>query len=677
MNKFEAKKRAEKLKKLINRHRYLYHVLDRQEISDEALDSLKHELVGLEQNFPELITADSPTQRVGGKPLDKFLKIKHRVRQWSFDDVFTEDEIREFDARLKRMLAKTGGNALGKELEYTCELKIDGFKIVLTYENGFLKTAATRGDGLVGEDVTQNVKTIESVPLKTEKEFDAVVEGEIWMGKREFERLNAERKKKGEPLFANPRNVAAGSIRQLDPKVAASRKLDSFMYDLTILGTAASDGLRRPETQYEELELLRKLGFKVNPHFKLCGDIEEVIAFWREWAKKRDKTDYWIDGIVVKLNKVEWQKKLGYTGKSPRFAIAFKFPAEQAATVVEDIQIQVGRTGALTPVAHLRPVTVAGSVVSRATLHNEDEIKRLDVRVGDTVIIQKAGDVIPDIVKVVREMRDGGERIFKMPRKCPMCGALAEREEGSPIVRCPNKKCATRHRRALHYFVSKRGFDIEGMGPKVVDALLDSGVITDAADIFDLKEGDVSPLERFAEKSAENLIKSISARKEISLPRFITALGVLHVGERTARALSEKFGSIEKLREASLKELELVDDVGAVVAKSVYDWFRDEYNKKFLNKLLDRVKIKPLGHRVSKFGKLKGKKFVLTGSLKSMPRDEAKEKIIALGGEVAASVSKNTDFVVAGKDPGSKYERTKQLGVKTLNEKEFLDIIKI
>jgi len=674
MNKSDAKKRIEKLKKLINRHRYLYHVLDRQEISGEALDSLKHELYGLEQKFPEFIAPDSPTQRVGGKPLDKFSKIRHKVRQWSFEDVFTEDEVREFDARLKRALAKAGIE-LEKEPEYACELKIDGFKIVLTYEDGFLKTAATRGDGLVGEDVTQNVKTIESIPLKTEKEINAVVEGEIWMGKGEFERLNAERKRKGEPPFANPRNVAAGSIRQLDPKVAASRRLDSFMYDLTVLETPAPGAFLRPETQYEELELLRKLGFKVNPHFRLCGGIGEVIAFWKEWAKKRDKMDYWIDGIAVKLNRVEWQNKLGYTGKSPRFAIAFKFPAEQAATVVEDIQIQVGRTGVLTPVAHLRPVTVAGSVVSRATLHNEDEIKKLDVRIGDTVIIQKAGDVIPDIVKALKEIRDGGEKIFKMPKKCPICGAPVEREKGSPIVRCPNKKCATRHRRALHYFVSKQGFDIEGMGPKVVDALLDSGLVTDAADIFDLRKGDISPLERFAEKSAKNLIKSISARREISLPKFITALGILHVGERTARALADRFGSIEKLKEASLGELESVNDVGVAVAKSVYDWFRDEYNRKLLGKLLNRVKIKPFRREAPRSGKLKGKKFVLTGSLESMPRLEAKEKIIALGGEVVSSVSKSTDFVVAGKNPGSKYEKAKKTKAKILSEQDFLKLI--
>ena len=676
MDKTEAKKRVEKLRKLIDRYRYLYHVLDRQEISDEALDSLKHELYELEQKYPELVTPDSPTQRVGGKPLDKFSKVRHKVRQWSFEDVFNEEEIRKFDERVKKALEKDLGRRPAV-VDYVCELKIDGFKIILYYENGALKTAATRGDGVVGEDVTQNVKTIESIPLKTEREIDAVVEGEIWMGKREFERLNAERKKKGESPFANPRNVAAGSIRQLDPKIAASRKLDSFMYDLTLLGEKKSAARPRPETQFEELKLLQELGFKVNPHFKLCENIEEVIAFWKEWEKKRSKEDYWIDGIVVKLNKVEWQERLGYTGKAPRFAVAFKFPAEQAATVVEDIQIQVGRTGALTPVAHLRPVTVAGSVVSRATLHNEEEIKRLDVRIGDTVIIQKAGDVIPDIVKVLKEMRDGGEKVFKMPRKCPICGAPVVREEGSPIVRCPNKKCATRLRRALHHFVSKHGFDIEGLGPKAINALLDNGLIADAADIFDLKEGDVSPLERFAEKSAENLIKSISAGREISLPKFITALGILHVGERTARALAERFGSVEKLREASVEELESVNDIGDVVAKSVYDWFRDEYNKRFLEKLLGRVKIKPFERRVSKPGKLTGKKFVLTGSLKSMTRDEAKEKIISLGGEVASSVSKNTDFVVAGSDPGSKYERAKRLGVKVLNEKGFLDIIKL
>ncbi|HDH04028.1 MAG TPA: NAD-dependent DNA ligase LigA, partial [Candidatus Campbellbacteria bacterium] len=550
----------------------------------------------------------------------------------------------------------------------TCELKIDGFKIVLTYEKGILKTAATRGDGIIGEDVTQNVKTIESIPLRLEKDVNVVVEGEIWMGKKEFERLNLERKKKGEPLFANPRNVAAGSIRQLNPKVTASRKLDSFMYDLSW------GNFKLPETQYDELCFLRELGFKVNPHFELCKGVDEIVGYWRKWRKKRDKMDYWIDGVAVKLDEREWQKKLGYTGKAPRFAVAFKFPAEQAVTVVENIDVQVGRTGALTPVAHLRPVLVAGSVVSRATLHNKEEIKRLDVRVGDTVVVQKAGDVIPDVVKVIKEMRSGKEKVFKMPDKCPICGTPVAREKGSPVVKCPNKKCAVRHRRSLYYFVSKKGFDIEGMGAKIIDVLLDNGLIDDAADIFDLKKGDLIPLERFAEKSAENLIKAIGARKEITLERFIISLGIPNVGESTARDLAKKFCSIENLQNTDLEELEKIRDIGGIVAKDVFNWFRGGYNKKFLNKLLKRVKIKLVRHRIS--NKLGGKKFVLTGSLESMSRDEAKDKVRSLGGVVAESVSQKTDFVVAGKDPGSKYDKAKKMGIKILNEKAFLDIIK-
>ncbi len=672
MDARQAKKRIEKLRKVINHHRYLYHVLDRQEISDAVLDSLKHELSKLESESPQFITPDSPTQRVGGRPLEKFVKIKHKVRQWSFGDVFDEEEIRKFDERIKKALEKDLGHR--PKLDYVCELKIDGFKIVLTYEKGILIVAATRGDGLIGEDVTQNVRTIESIPLKLEKEIDTVVEGEIWMSKKEFERLNAERKKKGEPLFANPRNVAAGSIRQLDPKVAASRKLNSFMYDMTLLNGNESGISRQPETQYIELELLRELGFKVNPHFKLCKNIEEVIAFWKGWMKKRDKMDYWIDGIAVKLNKREWQDKLGYTGKAPRFAIAFKFPAEQATTILEAIKVQVGRTGVLTPVAVLKPVSLAGSIVSRATLHNESEIKRLDARVGDTVIVQKAGDVIPEVVSVIKELRSGSEKIFKMPKKCPICGSPLERSVGSPLVRCPNKRCAVRHRRQLYHFASKKAFNIEGMGPKILDALLDNGLIEDAADIFDLKEGDLEPLERFAEKSAKNLVEAVNERKKIDLTRFIFALGIPNVGERTSLDLAGEFGSIENLQKAKLEELEAIHDVGEIVARSIREWFKDNYNKRLLNRLLKRVDIKKVSKPAGT--KLKGKKFVLTGSLESMSRDEAKEKIIALGGEVASSVSKNTDFVVAGKDPGSKLKKAEQLGVKTLNERNFLKLLK-
>lgn len=672
MSKERIEQRIEQLKKVINYHRYLYHVLDKQELSDAALDSLKKELYDLEQQYPEFITLDSPTQRVGGKPLAQFAKVKHKVRQWSFNDAFSEKEMVDFDERVKRMLTRTR-QPLSRVpsttvVEYCVELKIDGFKIILTYEKGILKTAATRGDGVFGEDVTKNVKTIESIPLHLEKDTDAVVEGEIWMPKKELERINREREKNNEPLFANPRNAAAGSIRQLDPKVAASRKLDSFAYDLSF----SSEKL--PETQFEELKKLQNLGFKVNKNFRLCKNIGEVMDFWREWRKKKDIMSYGIDGIVVKLNNSHWQELLGYTGKAPRFAIAFKFPAEQATTIVEDIQVQVGRTGVLTPVAHLRPVLVAGSTVSRATLHNEDEVRKLDVRLGDTVIIQKAGDVIPDIVKVLKELRTGKEKIFHMPKHCLMCETAVAREKDSPIIKCPNKKCPSRHRRSLYYFASKNALAIDGLGPKIIDALLDNGLIQDAADIFDLKEGDLIPLERFAEKSAENIIKAIASRREISLARVIIALGILHVGERTAQDLAERFGSMEKLRNTTLEEINDVENIGEVVAKSVYEWFRNENNKKFLKRLLERIKIKK--EKKITGTKLKGLKFVLTGVLESMSRDKAKEKIKSLGGEVIESVSAKTDYIVAGAAPGSKFDKAKRLGVKILNEREFLSMIK-
>lgn len=666
ISKKEIKIRIDKLKDAINRHRYLYHVLDKQEISDPALDSLKKELYDLEQQNPEFIASDSPTQRVGGKPLDKFVKVRHKVRQWSFNDAFSEEEMIDFDERVKRTLKKEIGGK--NNFEYVCELKIDGFKIILIYEKGILKTASTRGDGIFGEDVTQNVRTIESIPLRLEKDVDAIVEGEIWMPKKELERINKEREKNNEPLFANTRNAAAGSIRQLDPEISASRKLDSFAYDLSYFKPL-------PDTQFEELKLLSKLGFKVNKHFKLCNNIKEVIDFWKDWQRKKDAMPYGVDGVVVKLNNRRWQELLGYTGKAPRFAIAFKFPAEQAATIVEDIQVQVGRTGVLTPVAHLRPVFVAGSTVSRATLHNEDEIKKLGVRIGDTVILQKAGDVIPDIVKVMKEMRTGKEKIFHMPKSCPMCRTAVAREKNSPIIKCPNKNCPSRHRRSLYYFTSKHAMDIEGLGPKIIDALLDNGLIQDAADIFDLKEGDLIPLERFGEKSAENIIKAINVGREIELDKFITALGILHAGERTGQDLAKKFGSIEKLRHASLEAINSIENIGDITARSVFEWFRNEQNKKSLDKLLKRVNVKNIKHRVS--NKLKGLKFVLTGSLELMPRDKAKEKIRALGGKVMESVSKETDYVVAGTDPGSKYDKAKKLGVQILNEKEFLDMIRL
>lgn len=704
----DVKSRIEKLKETINHHRYLYHVLDRQEISDAALDSLKRELAELEKQYPQYASLDSPTQRIGGKPLDKFVKVVHKARQWSFGDAFTEEEIREFDERVKRMLAKElpsrqamsndfPTSLVGKGAEYACELKIDGFKIVLTYENGILQTAATRGDGITGEDVTQNIKTVESIPLKLEKQINIVVEGEIWMSKKEFEKLNKEQKKKNLPLFANPRNAAAGSIRQLDSSVAASRKLDSFIYDIALIAKKEKRGEKTsfslsdkegdssetgfspsflPETQIKELELLKELGFKVNKNYKLCQNINEVITYWKEWQKKKDQEDYWIDGVAVKLNRRDWQETLGYTGKAPRFAIAFKFPAEQATTVVKDIIVQVGRTGALTPVAHLAPVLVAGSIVSRATLHNANEIKRLGLKIGDTVVIQKAGDVIPEVVQVLKEMRIGKEKEFQMPESCPVCGGNLVQEKDSPIIRCANKNCSVKHRRALYYFASKKAMNIEGLGPKIIDALLDNNLIQDAADIYDLKEGDLEPLERFGEKSAKNIVNSINEKRKTTLPRFLTALGIFHVGEETADLLAQNF-SLDALRKVSSDDLQKIGGIGPKVAASIYDWFKDKKNKVFLEKLLERISIiLPKPSRLFENSKIRGKIFVLTGTMTSISRNKAKEEIKLRGGHANESVSKNTDFVVAGAEPGSKYDKAKKLGVKIIDEKEFLKLLK-
>lgn len=524
--------RINKLRETIDHHRYLYHVLDKQEISDAALDSLKYELKKLEEEYPSLVTPDSPTQRVAGVALEKFEKVRHEVRQWSFEDAFTEQDIRGFDSRVRRFLAKE----LSREVtpNYVCELKIDGFKIVLTYKKGLLVLAATRGDGEVGENVTMNVRTIESVPLRLEKsDDDVIVEGEIWMGKKDFESLNAEQRKRGEEEYANPRNVAAGTIRQLDPSVVAGRKLQMFAYDIA---STSPLGLRGASTklmsQSEELELLGKLGFKVNKSHELFDTIDGVISFWKKWQQKKDKEDFWIDGVVVKVNEREYQDALGYTGKAPRWGIAFKFPAEQVTTVVEDIQLQVGRTGVLTPVAHLRPVQVAGSTVSRATLHNEDQIARLDVRVGDTVILQKAGDVIPEIVGVLTEMRAGKEKKFVFPKKCPVCGSAIERVEGEAAYKCTNRNCFAQRERFLHHFVSKHALDIRGLGPQIVDLLIENELVASPADFFELTHDDISALPRMGEKSADNVIASIEKARETTLPRLLVGLGIPNVGDR-------------------------------------------------------------------------------------------------------------------------------------------------
>jgi len=673
--KTEAKKRIEKLKKLINYHRYLYHVLNRQEISDAALDSLKHELYKLEQQFPELITLDSPTQRVAGKPLEGFKKVEHKVPMLSIEDIFSEEELRDWEDYFKKLTPE--------KFDYFAELKIDGFAISLLYENGIFRVGSTRGTGRVGEDVTQNLKTIELIPLRLEihqklpnKEIEERLEkliekgeieirGEVYMNVKDFERLNKELGKKGEKTFANPRNLAAGSIRQLDPKLAASRPLKFLAYDIiTDLGQ---------KKHSQEHEILKVLGFKTDEGRK-CKNLDETIEFWKEVAKKREKLPFQIDGVVINVNDNEIFQKLGVVGKSPRGVRAFKFSPKQATTIIEKIILQVGRTGAITPVAVLKPVEVGGVKISRATLHNEDEIKRLGVKIGDTVIVGRAGDVIPDVIQALPELRTGKEREFKMPKNCPVCGEKLEKPAGEVVWRCKNQKCPARKREYFYHFVSRPAFDILGLGPKIIDRFLDEGLISDPADLFLLKEDDISHLERFAEKSAQNLINAIQSKKKINLAKFIYALGIRNVGEETAQDLAEYFGSFEKLEKANLEELQKIMDVGPVVAKSIYDFFQEKRNLKFVERF-KKVGVEILEEKKPKYQPLKGKIFVLTGILETMAREEAKEKIRQLGGEISESVSKKTDFVIVGKEPGSKFQIAKNLGIETLNEKEFLALI--
>jgi DNA ligase (NAD+) len=661
MDKKSTAGRIVKLRELINYHRYQYHVLDRQEISDEALDSLKDELAKLEAQYPELITPDSPSQRVAGQPLPEFKKVRHAVAQWSFNDAFTIEDIKAFDERVRRWLG-------GEPVEYTCELKIDGFKVVLTYQAGKLVTAATRGNGEVGEDVTANVRTIESIPLTLTKPVDVVVEGEIWLSHENLARLNAARAKQGEALYANTRNVAAGTIRQLDPRMVAERRLDSFIYDL------AQANFTLPATQFAELTELQELGFKINSHFAYCKNIEEVIAYWDRWQGKAESLAYGLDGVVVKVNNRQQQERLGYTGKAPRFAIAFKFRAKEATTVVQDIVLQVGRMGTVTPVAVLTPVFLAGSTVSRATLHNEDEIKRLDVRVGDTVIIRKAGDVIPDIVKVLPELRTGKEKPYVFPKTLAACGGPIERIPGEAAYRCVNKNSGAQLRRKFYHFTSKHAFDIATLGPKTIDLLLDNQLLASFADIFTLKLGDVLNLPRFAERSAEKLLAGIAARKKITLDKFLVALSIPQVGEETAFDVAQHFGKLQKIQAASLEDLMAVPQVGPIVAQSVFEWFRDAENKKLVAQLLEHVAVLPV-EKVTKNLPLINQTFVLTGTLTSLSRDAAKQLIKDAGGKVAGSVSKLTTYVVAGDEVGSKLDKAQALGVKILTEKEFLALL--
>ncbi|MBI2035129.1 MAG: NAD-dependent DNA ligase LigA [Candidatus Liptonbacteria bacterium] len=718
MTKQQTRERIKKLRKEINHHRYLYHVLDRQEISDAALDSLKKELFDLEVEFPDLVTPDSPTQRMGGAPLKEFKKVRHEFPMLSFNDAFSEGDMKAWLERLE--------NYLGRKIdqEFYCELKIDGLAIELVYENGLLVQGATRGDGQIGEDITVNLKTIEAIPLKIDLEKSKilnlkskitsrlVVRGEVYLTKKEFARINREQEKRGLKTYANPRNIAAGSVRQLDPKITSLRKLDSFEYSLlTDIGQMKHS---------EEHEFLHKLGFKINKHNKICKGLGEVIEFRHYWEEHREKLDYEIDGIVVLVNDNRTSKDAGVIGKAPRAGIAYKFAAREATTVVEDIIVNVGRTGALTPVAKLRPVAVSGITISNATLHNADEIERLGLKIGDTVIVTRAGDVIPKITKVLPDLRTGKEREFHMPSECPACGrpvirigvglkntkgiSLRIRQtldiKGQSVAHyCSNLVCGAKNREGVYHFVSRKAFNIEGMGPKIIDKFLDVGFISDAADLFSLKEGDIAALERFGEKSAKNIVEELNAKKKIALPRFIYSLGILHVGEETAQLLADK--AIEKIKNPytaepsgfrqkskikikeilkffqnqSLEELQTIEDIGPKVAQSIYEWFHDKRSIRFLEKL-DKAGIQmlyPKPHTLNP--KLSGMSFVLTGSLESMSRDEAKEKIRALGGDISESVSKKTTYVVVGAEPGSKAEKAKKLGVKILGEEKFLKLL--
>ncbi|EKE10752.1 MAG: hypothetical protein ACD_15C00204G0004 [uncultured bacterium] len=741
MDKYQAENRIRKLSGEINKLRYQYHVLDAPEVTDEVYSSLMDELKSLEEKFPELQFGDSPTQRIGGKPLEKFQKVVHAVRQWSFSDIFSFSDLQKWEERTLRLISKSkiqisnesqnsklktlptgGGQAKNHKLsttnlDYVAEIKIDGLKIILTYKDGFFIQGATRGDGLIGEDVTENLKTIQSLPLRLNYPVSGVFVGECFLGKSELSRINADREKRGEALFANSRNAAAGSIRQLDPKIAASRKLDCFIYDIdqleiqnpkskiqnksqisnsNIQNNFLQTALKFPQTQIEELALLKKLGFKVNSETKLCKSVEEVEEFYQSWIHEKDSEDYGIDGVVLKINSISMQNMLGYTGKSPRWGVAYKFPAEKVTTVVEDVSVQVGRTGALTPLAHLRPVSVAGSTVSRATLHNEDEIKRLDLRIGDTVVIHKAGDIIPEIVEVLPGLRTGKEKKFQMPKTCPICGGPVKREviikpkkeedgngQESAATYCINPSCFAVEKEKLIHFVSKKGFNIDGMGEKIVEHLLSENLISNMAEIFELKVGDLEPLERFAEKSAANLIESIEKSKAIKFEKFLFALGIRHVGEETALLISKDINAqiqnlkdvIEYFPKITVDDWRNIKGIGEKSAQSLVNWFSHDNNLEQLRKM-DELGVQVIFHKPQTTNhKLAGTTFVLTGELQDFTRDQVKDIIREKGGQISSSVSKKTDYVLVGDNPGSKYDKAKELGVKIISEEEFRKMI--
>jgi DNA ligase (NAD+) len=667
MNVKTAADRTEKLRQEINRHNYLYYVLDSPEITDADYDALFRELAGLEEKYPELVTPDSPTQRVGGVPLEKFSQVAHRIPMLSLENAVSESEIEDFDERIKRFLALPAG----EDIEYVCEPKMDGLAVELVYEKGDFTVGSTRGDGFVGEDVTQNLKTVKTIPLRltTNEPPDRLeVRGEVYLALKAFQKLNEEREEAGEPTFANPRNAAAGSLRQLDSRITAKRPLSIFCY---APGEVAGYDFH---SQNEFISTIPDWGLPVNPLARKVRGIREVILFYQEMAAQRDSLPYEIDGVVVKVDSFALQRDLGEKTRSPRWAIAYKFPPRQAVTVVEDIVPQVGRTGVITPVAHLRPVEVSGVLVSRATLHNWEEMEKKDIRIGDTVVVERAGDVIPAVVKVITENRTGGERTLPIPAQCPECGSEVVKIPGEVAVRCMGLSCPAQIRESLIHFASRNAMDIDGLGDKYIEQLLRLGLVKNVADLYSLRKDDFMKFDRMGDKLAENLLNAISRSKNRELSRFIYGLGIRQVGEHTARLLATAFGSLENLEKATDDELLSIREIGPQVAQSIVTFFRNPENIAVIGRMLEEG-VNPAREEKKIGGRFAGKTFVFTGALTRFTRDEAKKMVENEGGHAAGSVSRKTDFVVAGAEAGSKLAKARELGVKILSEEEFLHIM--
>ncbi len=690
-----VQERIKKLAKEVEKLRYRYHVQNDPAITDEIYTSLRQELFELEKKYPQFRLVNSPTERVAGEPLAKFQKIQHLFRQWSLDDAFDYAELVDWEKKNKRILEKK--NQYSIPFDYLAEAKIDGLHIILIYRKGILESGATRGDGLIGENVTQNIKTIESLPLKLKKPVDIVVEGECWISHDNLIKINQERASEEKPLFANARNAAAGSIRQLDPRIAAARHLDSFVYQLHSIDNGYFP--YQPTNQLEKLEILKELGFKINQLYRYLSNLREAKKVIAHLDGKRHRLPYGIDGLVLKVNHLDYQNKLGFTGKSPRWGVAYKFPAETVTSVVSDIQVQVGRTGALTPVAILRPIAVAGSIVSRATLHNEEEIRRLDLKIGDTIILRKAGDIIPEIVEVIKSLRNGQEKDFQMPKKCPVCGSVVikkklSKDKQEVALYCSNSHCFAQEKEKLIHFVSKKGFGIEGLGQKIVAQLMENNLIRDFSDIFRLKKEDLISLERFADLSARNLIDSINKSKTIKLEKLLVALGIRYIGEGGAllitKFLLEKIQAtaekkekadlrkiIESAQQTSLTEWQNIHGIGEKAGQSLFNYFRNLTNQREIFSLLKLgVKINSENQNNSN-NKLQGLSFVFTGAMSSLSREEAKEMVISAGGNVVNSISRQTSYLILGENPGSKLTKAQKLGVKIVNEEEFKNFLKL